>query len=68
MGVNVAAHTRHIFLGSSPPPGVSQHKALKEYLFNFMYHIYYWVLCIAKLDKWKSLVFVQLMTQSGRQN
>ena len=21
MGVNVAAHTRHIFLGSGPPPG-----------------------------------------------
>ena len=21
MGVNVAAHTRHIFLGNAPPPG-----------------------------------------------
>ena len=25
MGVNVAAHTRHIFLGSAPPPPVSTH-------------------------------------------
>ena len=22
MGVNVAVHTRHVFLGSAPPPGL----------------------------------------------
>ena len=27
MGVNVAAHTRHIFLGSAPPPGPTSHIA-----------------------------------------
>ena len=26
MGVNVPAHTRHIFLGSAPPPGASLSK------------------------------------------
>ena len=34
MGVNVAAHTRHMFLGSAPPGGTLQFKLILSLVFD----------------------------------
>ena len=37
MGVNVAAHTRHIFLGSAPTPGITPAPQPLKMIFEWVY-------------------------------